>query len=88
MSHNRDIKTLQAMTGLKYSYIRKRLKANKWDYMLTFKELQFNMAYRFEKLSAAIHDNMKAAFEAQAASINDFVKSLDNLKETIGKGEV
>ena len=49
MSRNKDIKSLHSVMGLKYSYLRKRLKSHRWNYWATYWELQIE---KFRKLMA------------------------------------
>jgi len=56
MSRNRDIENLHQVTGLKYSALRKELKANGWDYWRTYHKIQNGLAYSFYKFIDALDD--------------------------------
>ena len=88
MSKRRDIQTLYALTGLKYSYIRKRYKANHYDYWATFYEIRGDLAYRFEKISLCLSERMAIALNELSGAAKDFSKSMEELRKSIAKGEM
>ena len=86
MSRNKDIKLLHSVMGLKYSYLRKRLKANKWDYWVTYWKLQEDMSYRFDRLTLA-WDRLHQAILESSGAFNDLSKSMEQLRKSIAKGD-
>lgn len=86
MSRNKDIKALHSVMGLDYSYLRKRLKANKWDYWATFHEVQRDLAYRFESINFA-WDRLHQIILESSGAFNDFSKSIEELRKSIAKGD-
>ena len=87
MSRNKDIKALHSVMGLDYSYLRKRLKANKWDYWATFHEIQGDLAYRFERVSLQLSERLQIALGVFGTQVENFSKSIEELRKAITKGE-
>lgn len=83
MGRNKDIKTLHAVSGLKYSYLRARLKVHKWDYWATYWEIQRNMSYDFGKLTPA-WDRWNRLLLELTDSFKDFSKSVEEFRKDMG----
>ena len=80
MGRNKDIKTLHAVSGLKYSYLRGRLKVHKWDYWATYWEIQSDMSSNFNKLTHA-WDNYHQLLLKMADCFKDFSKSVEEFRK-------
>lgn len=87
MSRNKDIKSLHSVMGLKYSYLRKRLKANHWNYWATYWELQEDLAYRFEKVSLQLSERFHIAINALNSSIDHAILSIEEMRKLMTEGE-
>ena len=87
MSKRKDIQTLHALTGLKYSYIRKRYKTNHYDYWKTFYEIQGDLAYHFEKTSLFLSEHLAIALNELSGTVKDFSKSMEEFRRSLTKGE-
>ena len=87
MSRNKDIKSLHSVMGLKYSYLRKKLKANKWDYWTTFHEIQHDFAYRFEVVSLGLSEGVQIALNKLNRSIDHAIMSIEEFRELMTEGE-
>lgn len=87
MSRNKDIKALHSVMGLKYSYLRKRLKANKWDYWATYWELQEDLAYRFGIVSLQLSERLQIAFDEFNSSIERATLSVEEFRKQMTEGE-
>lgn len=83
MGRNKDIKTLHAVSGLKYSYLRKRLKVHKWDYWATYWEIQKDMSYGFDKLTPA-WDRWNRLLLEMSDSFKNFSKSVEEFRKDMG----
>lgn len=87
MSRNKDIKKLHSVMGLEYSYLRKRLKANRWDYWTTFHEIQYDLAYRFDRVSLGITERLQIAFDELNSSIERATLSIEEFRKLMTEGE-
>lgn len=87
MSKRRDIQNLHALSGLKYSYIRKRYKANHYDYWNTFYEIQRDLSYHFEKISLCLNERLTMALYELSGAAKDFSKSVEEFRKSLTKGE-
>lgn len=67
--------------GLKYSYLRKRLKVNKWDYWTTYWELQGNSAYHFRKVSLQLSERLQMAINKLNSSIERSIMSVEEFRK-------
>ena len=83
MGRNKDIKTLHAVSGLKYSYLRGRLKVHNWDYWATYWEIQKDMSYSFDKLTPA-WDRWNRLLLELSDSFKDFSKSVEEFRKDMG----
>lgn len=89
MSRNKDIKKLHLVMGLEYSYLRKRLKANKWDYWATYWELQRELANfaRFARLSFGLSERMLIAINELNSSIERSIMSVEEFRKLMTETE-
>ena len=87
MSRNKDIKKLHSVMGLKYSYLRKRLKSHRWNYWATYWELQEDLAYRFEKVSLQLSERLQIAINALNSSTNHAIISIEEFRKLMTEGE-
>lgn len=82
MGRNKDIKTLHALSGFKYSYLRKRLKVHKWNYWATYWEIQKDMSFSFDKLTPA-WDRWNRLLLEMTGCFKDFSKSVEEFRKDI-----
>lgn len=87
MSRNKDIKSLHSVMELKYSYLRKRLKANKWDYWTAFHEIQYNFAYRFERVSLGLSEAVQIALNKLNRSTDNAIMSIEEFRKLMAEGD-
>ena len=88
MGRNKDIKALHSVMGLEYSYLRKKLKTNKWDYWATYWELQRELAC-FDRYRASLRltERLQIAINELNSSIERATLSIEEFRKRMTEGE-